>query len=107
MHNLSCEPIKQQQWFKQIRDEIANSKRPIDKMSIAEIRKMYQERKFLCDSCGKQFDKCEYTLEEHIIHLINPSYFWSCEDCFQNDLRNDRIIAMPEEKIDQWKKDYT
>ena len=103
MMDLSSVQIKQQAWHLQIKDEISKNKRPIDKLSIAEIRKMYQERKFLCDSCGNELGKCEYTLEEHITHLINPSYYWCCEDCLQNDLRSNRIIAISEEpKPENW-----
>ena len=52
------------------------------------------ERKFLCDTCGEKIEgKNNCTLKEHILHLINPSYLWSCEACFQDDLRNNRIIA--------------
>ncbi|MGH9999013.1 MAG: hypothetical protein ACRD90_04030 [Nitrosopumilaceae archaeon] len=101
--NLSFTPIKQEAWYKQIREDIAKGKRPIDRMSIAEIKKLYEEKKFLCDSCGKEIGKCDYTLEEHVLHLINPSYLWTCEDCYQSDLRSDRIIAMTEEpKPEVW-----
>jgi len=96
---LFSEPIKQEAWYKQhlsIIQEITKRERPIDKMSIAEIRKMYNEKKFLCDSCGKEFDKVNYTLDEHILHLIYPLYLWSCENCFQDDLQNGRIIATAE-----------
>lgn len=54
MDKLFLEPIRQETWYLQIKDEISHSKRPIDKMSIAEILQMYRERKFLCDTCGKQ-----------------------------------------------------
>jgi hypothetical protein len=95
-------PAKQEPWYDQIKDDIQNSKRPTDKMSVKQIKEMYIERKFLCDTCGKEFDKTDFTLEEHILHLIDPIYYWSCEDCFQSDLRNNRIIAMSEEKIQNW-----
>lgn len=96
-------PIKQEAWHKQIKTEITRSKRPIDNMSIAQIRKLYQEKKVLCDSCSKEIGKCNYTLEEHVIHLINPSVLWCCEDCYQSDLRNNRIIAIAEDpKSEAW-----
>jgi hypothetical protein len=100
---LHWTPSKQEQWYLQVRDDIIKSKRPIDKMSRKEINEMYTEGKFLCDSCGKKFDKTNYTLKEHVIHLIDPLYYWICEDCFQSDLRNNRIIAMSEEpKPENW-----
>lgn len=101
--NLHIEPIKQEAWHIQIKDEIKNSKKTMDKLSLFEIRKMYQEREFLCDNCGKKLEKCDFTLEEHILHVINPLYYWCCEDCFQSDLRSDRIISIGEEKIEDWK----
>ncbi|MGH2613450.1 MAG: hypothetical protein ACRDFB_10450 [Rhabdochlamydiaceae bacterium] len=104
---LFTNPIKQEVWYKQIRNSIGRSKRPIDKMSVAEIRKLYQEKKILCDSCGKEMvGKGNYTLEDHIVHLINPNVLWSCEDCFQVDLRKGRIIAMEEEPTPEVWQDH-
>lgn len=94
---LCSEPLKQQAWYKQIKDKILDSQRSIDRLSIAQIREMYLERKFLCDICEKQLEKCDISMVDHITHLINPSYKWVCEDCFQNDLRNNRIIGLTEE----------
>lgn len=106
--DLFSEPLKQEAWYKQVVQDISTSKRPIDKMSIAEVRNMYQQHMFLCDSCGKALLRGDFTLEEHIIHMINPSYHWSCEDCFQDDLRNNRIIAMTDENPpEKWQVDYT
>lgn len=99
---LFTNPIKQEAWYKQIRGRIEKSKRPIDKMSVKEIRKLYQEKRFLCDTCGKEIQKCNFTLEDHIIHLINPSVLWCCEDCYQNDLRNGKIIGMISSATDSW-----
>lgn len=101
---LYTSPIKQEAWYKQIRKEIENSKRPIDKMSIAEINKMYEEGKFLCDTCGKEMIGSKILLKDHILHLINPSILWCCEDCYQSDLRNDRIIAMEESHPESWQE---
>ena len=69
---------------------------------------MYIERKFLCDACGKPFDKTTFTLEDHILHLINPLYHWSCEDyCIQSDLRNGRVIArIAETESAPWQEDH-
>jgi hypothetical protein len=104
---LFSEPIKREAWYKQhlsIIQEITKRERPVDKMTIAEIAEMYDERKFLCDTCGEKIEgKNNCTLKEHILHLINPSYLWSCEDCFQDDLRNNRIIATSESEAPVWK----
>lgn len=89
---LFLEPIKQQAWYLQIKDEIQRSKRPIDKMPIAEILQMYRERKFLCDTCGKAIDM-HTSLEDHIAHMINPIVLWSCEDCIMSDIKNGKVIA--------------
>jgi hypothetical protein len=97
MPKLFSTPIKQEAWYKQIREEITISKRPIDKMSVAEINKMYEEGKFLCDTCSKELFGFKKSLTDHVLHLINPAILWSCEDCFQSDLRNHRIIAMADE----------
>ena len=91
------QPIKQEAWYLQIKDKIQHSKRPIDKMSVAEIRKIYQEKDFVCDTCGSKFEKDNFTLEEHITHLINPIVLWSCEDCIMKDLKQDNIIAAIDE----------
>jgi hypothetical protein len=99
-------PIKQQAWYLQIKDKIAESKRPLDKMSIAQISEIYRQRRFLCDKCGKELQNSKkISLEEHVIHLINPSTQWACEDCFQSDLKKGRIIAISEEKSEQWQKE--
>ncbi len=87
------EPIKQEAWYLQIKDEIPHSKRPIDKMSIADVLHMYRERKFVCDTCGKELGKIDFPLEEHIAHMINPIILWSCEDCIMSDIKNGRVIA--------------
>ena len=100
---LFTNPIKQEAWHKQIRDEITHSKRTIDKMSIAEIGEMYDEGKFLCDTCGKVLFNFKKSLTDHVLHVINPSIWWTCEDCFQNDLRNGRVITVSEEpKSGSW-----
>ncbi len=99
---LHREPIKQQAWYLQIKDEIPNSKRPIDKMSIAEILEMYQNNDFVCDDCGSKMGKMNCTLKEHIAHVINPIVHWSCEDCIIQAIRNGRVIASTA-TTDKWK----
>ena|SRR5688500_7486321 len=96
---LFYRPAKNEPWYLQIRDEIPKSKRPIDQMSIKQIRKMYVENRFLCDSCGKEFKITHFTLKEHVLHLIDPLYYWSCEDCYQRDMREGNIIAMYQESV--------
>ncbi len=100
---LHLEPIKQEAWHKQIKGEIEASKRPIDKMSIAEINQMYEQKKFLCDDCGKELERSDVSLEEHITHLINPIVLWSCDDCIIKCMKNGSVIAATEEPDpDQW-----
>lgn len=94
--NLHFQPIKQEAWYLQIKDEIQTSKRLIDKMSIAEILKMYQNKKYLCDTCNKELGKNEFTLDDHIAHLINPIIYWNCEDCIITDIKNGKIFATTE-----------
>jgi hypothetical protein len=95
MENLFLgEPIKQDAWYFQIKDEIPHSKRPIDKKPIAEILQMYRARKFLCDTCGKELiGKIDFSIEDHIAHMINPIILWSCEDCIMSDIKNGRVVA--------------
>lgn len=101
--NLHFQPIKQEAWYLQIKDEIQTSKRPIDKMSIAEILKMYENKKYLCDTCNKELGKNEFTLNDHIAHLINPIIHWSCEDCIIKDMKQGNIIgATKEPKPERW-----
>ena len=92
--NLSLEPIKQEAWHLQLKDKRQSGKRPIDKMSTAQVLQMYRERKFLCDTCGKELvGRVDFSLEDHIVHLINPIMLWSCEDCIMDDYKNGRVIA--------------
>jgi hypothetical protein len=102
---LHLRPAPQIAWHLQIKERVARSKRQIDKMSIAEIAKMYKDGNLLCDTCGKSLGKFDFMLEDHIIHLINPSFVWSCEDCIINDIKNDRIIAETPDKL-SWQRDY-
>ncbi|HET8794611.1 MAG TPA: hypothetical protein VFM31_12510, partial [Nitrososphaeraceae archaeon] len=60
-----------------------------------------------CDTCTKELGKCNFTLEEHILHLINPMVLWTCEDCLMEDMRNDRVIASMSSKLEQWKEKLT
>ncbi|MGD1837526.1 MAG: hypothetical protein ACPKPY_05655, partial [Nitrososphaeraceae archaeon] len=98
-------PPKKGNWHLQIGDKISSSSRPIDKMSLKEISHMYTSNEFVCDGCGKNLNKVNFSLYEHIMHLINPVRHWTCEDCFQYDLRNGKIIAIEEEKILDWQKE--
>lgn len=97
MENLASESIPQIAWYLQIKDEMPHSKRPIDKMTTAEIVDMYEQKNFLCDTCGKELGKCDFSLQDHVIHLINPMILWSCEDCLINDVKNSRIIGSTKE----------
>ena len=90
---LHSHPIPQIAWYLQIKDRIPQSKRPTDKMTTAEIGKIYRNNKFLCDTCSKELGKCNFTLEEHILHLINPMIIWTCEDCLIDDMKKGRVIA--------------
>ena len=90
---LHSHPIPQIAWYLQIKDRIPQSKRPTDKMTTAEIGEMYRTNKFLCDTCNKELGKCNFTLEEHILHLINPMILWTCKNCLFDDMKNGRVIA--------------
>ncbi len=77
-------------------------------MSIAEILKLYEERKFLCDTCNKELGRCEFTLEDHIAHIINPIIIWSCDDCIVKDMKQGNILGSTEEpKPKNWQLDNT
>lgn len=103
---LYFKPNKQESWYKQIKDEIQTSKRTIDKMSIKEINQMYEQKKILCDDCGKDLERSDIPLEDHITHLINPMIIWSCEDCVIKCVKNGNVIGATEEsKPDQWQLD--
>ena len=93
---MHLEPVKQQAWYIQIKDEIQGSKRPVDKMSVHEVLEMYREKKFLCDTCGKELGRIDFSVEDHIAHIINPIVLWSCEDCIIGDMKAGRILAATE-----------
>jgi hypothetical protein len=86
---LSSKPIPQIAWYLQNKEELSKLRRHIDKMTTLEISRMYECGKFFCDTCGRELDN-KHTLQEHILHMINPKIIWNCEDCFQSDLRKDR-----------------
>jgi len=102
---LTSKPIPQIAWHLQIKEQITRSNRTIDKMSINQIALMYRDNKLLCDTCRKDLGNSDFKLEDHVIHLINPSIVWSCEDCIIDDMKNGRIIAETPEKR-SWKQDY-
>lgn len=88
------EPTKQAAWHLQFNDKRQSHKRSIDKMSIAQVLQMYEEHKFLCDTCGTELiGRNELSLIDHIVHLINPMILWSCEGCIMDDLKNGRVIG--------------
>lgn len=107
MKQLGIEPIKQESWYLQIKDEVQVSKRITDQMSTSEIRKMYHDKNFLCDTCGKSLGKCDFKLEEHIIHMINPAFWWSCDDCMIKDMKNGDIIGTDESDHEKWQSNNT
>ena len=104
--NLHIKPQKQEAWYLQIKNDIQNSKRVVDKMSIKEINQMYTQKKTLCDDCGKELEKSNIPLEDHISHLINPRVIWSCEDCIIKCVKDGRVIASSKEsEPEQWQID--
>ncbi len=94
--DLFREPVPQVAWWKQ--SDFSKSIRPIDKMPIAEILKMYESGFILCDTCGKKslITECAYTLLDHITHIINPIVLWSCEGCYLECKRKGQIIGETE-----------
>jgi hypothetical protein len=96
---LHSKPVPQIAWYLQIKDKITESGRTIDHMTTLQISKMYEEGRFLCDTCGKELGKCDYSLHDHILHLINPMILWPCEDCYQRDLRSGRIVGWGKEPV--------
>ncbi len=95
---IHVKSIPQVAWYLQIKERVARSNRTIDKMSINDIAGMYRNGNLLCDTCGKTLGRFDFTLEQHIIHLINPSFVWSCEDCILDDMKNGRIISQISDK---------
>lgn len=75
-------------------------------MSIKEINQMYEQKKFLCDDYGKELEKSDILIEDHVSHLINPRIIWSCEDCIIKCIKNGDVIASTKEsKPEQWQLD--
>ena len=63
-------------------------------MSLSEIREMYSLKKFACDSCGKDLEECNLSLEDHMIHLINPLVLWKCKSCLSRSIKQNKIIQV-------------
>lgn len=93
--NLHSKPPKQEAWHKQVSKNMNKSQRIIDTMSQGEIYQMYKNKEFVCDDCGKQIPNVHLIpIEQHMIHLIDPTCHWVCETCTDDDLENDKVIAM-------------
>ncbi len=90
---LNCKAFPQVAWWKQRKND--KLVKPMDKMPMAEIIKLYESGFVLCDSCGKKLPikECAYTLVDHIIHMINPIVLWSCEGCYLECKRKGEIIG--------------
>ena len=102
---LGFKLIPQIAWYSQIAEQIKTSKRIIDTLPIKDISDMYDSKKFICDTCGKSLEKCDFSVSDHVTHLINPSIYWSCEDCINSDIRNGGIFAMSElSRSEIWKE---
>ena len=104
---LNIKPAKQIPWYLQIKDNIIYSKRIIDELSIKEINQMYKSKKFLCDDCGKELEKSDIPMDDHISHLINPRVIWSCEDCIIQCMKNGNVIASNEPEPESWQTENT
>ena len=107
MKNLTVEHVPQVAWYKQIKDEISKGHRIIDQYSIKDIDDMYRDKMFICDLCGACIDGSNFSLSDHIIHLINPMVHWSCDNCIGRDLKNGVIIAASEVVQGGTQKNYT
>ncbi len=91
---LITKPPKQVAWHINIHEKMSKSKRIIDSMSQGEIYEMYKNREFICDDCGEKISNTHLLpIDEHIIHLIDPSDYWVCEGCTQKDFHNKNVIA--------------
>jgi len=90
---LHVEKVPQVAWWKQ--QDRSKSIKPIDKMPIAEISRMYESGFVLCDTCGKNMliSECKFTLRDHIIHMINCNSLWSCEVCYLEAKLKGEIIG--------------
>ena len=101
---LGMEPIPQIAWWKQ--NDYSKSKRPIDMMPVAEIRKLYDSGFILCDSCGKKMKMSDWNLtpSDHVIHMINRMVHWACKNCVEKDVREGRIIGVTPGFVDEIKQ---
>jgi len=92
--DLHIKPIKQEAWHLSINNKMNKSKRIIDAMSQGEIYQMYQDKNFVCDTCGKTIPNVNLIpIEQHAIHLIDPTCYWVCESCEKKDFKNNNVIA--------------
>jgi hypothetical protein len=95
MIELFRKSIPQIAWYLQIRDKIPKSFRLIDKMATWEIGEMYRQQFFFCDTCWNEYGyPINYSMEHHILHLINPKILWSCEECSDDDFKSGRVIGV-------------
>ena len=105
MTELFRKKILQEAWWKQ--NDYSKSLKPTDKMPIAEIVKMYESGFVVCDICGKkiELDGSNYTVLDHILHIINSSILWFCDGCVLECKRKGQFIGECESNI--YKKPYT
>jgi len=94
MVEFGMESIPQISWWKQ--RDYSKSIKPMDKLPLIEIQKLYESGFVLCDSCGKKIkiSDCKYSLVDHITHLINTHVVWTCEGCYLQEKREGKIIVV-------------
>jgi len=97
---ISIQDIKVEGWIKQFLEHYDRPHirfvRRTDRMTINEIFRLYNQNIIPCDSCEKNIPltNSKLTLEQHVIHAINPRCLWTCEECLQEDIKNKRIIGI-------------
>lgn len=92
---LTIAPAKKIPFWMIISKDVAQSNyhKPILEYTIRDIATMYEKEEFICDTCGNPLGKINFSLWDHISHLINPLILWSCDNCIEKDRKEGKIIA--------------
>lgn len=66
-------------WHIESKAGLEKNSRTIDRMTLTEIKEMYDEQYLQCDMCTRKLERYPFTAGDHVQHVINPDIWWKCE----------------------------